>query len=99
MTPRTSVDTQVIADQERAIARLRAEVELLEQHDREFDELVSERFNPPDDDSSTAYSVIEGVAAFIEGLPCACTPAQIEDWDACPRCRVLGRIGDAHVAR
>lgn len=67
MTPRTSVDTQIIADQEREIARLRAKVELLEQHDRELDELVSERFNPPDDDSSTTYTVIGNVADFIEG--------------------------------
>lgn len=69
---RSALDTQIIADQERAIARLRAEIELLRHHDEQFEELIVEKFNPRDDDSVTSYSVIEDVAEFIEGLPCTC---------------------------
>lgn len=81
------------------IDHLRRELRIAEGHLDDFEELVTERFNPPDDDSHSAYTVIEQVAAYVEAQPCTCTPEQIEDWDACPRCRVLGRRGDESVPR
>lgn len=92
-------DGEIIAQQARQIARLRADLELAEQHDADLWELIVERFNPPDDDSIIAYGVIEGAADFIEKLPCECTAEQIEDLDACARCHVLGRIGDKPLVR
>jgi hypothetical protein len=99
MTEATDRDSAIIANQERRIARLAAEVALLEDREQQLDTLVEMRFNPPDDDAGDSLSVIGGVATFIESLPCECTPEQIEDYDACARCRVLGRRGDKAVER
>jgi hypothetical protein len=96
---RSALDTQIIADQERTIARCRLVIREYEDEVKQIDELVCERFNPADDDSHSTYVVIENVATFIESLPCECTPEQVEDHDACARCRTLGRIGDDPVAR
>jgi hypothetical protein len=59
-------------------------------------------FNPPDDDGgepSLIAEAIERAQAYIEQQPCACTPEMVEDYDGCPRCVVLGRIGDKVVSR
>lgn len=97
--PRTTIDSQIIADQERTIARLRSEVELLEHHDRELEEAIVERFNPPDDDSSTTYTVLEHVADLVEAQPCACPAGAGEDEEPCWRCQALGRVNDEAIAR
>lgn len=63
---------------------------------------VSFAFNPPDDDGGEAEILAEAcrkAAAFIAAQPCGCTSAMVEDMDACPRCRVLGRLGDEVLAR
>jgi hypothetical protein len=92
-------DATIIADQERRIARLREEIELLEQRELELDELVDERFNPPDDDSTNAHDVIAAAATFIEEQRCVCGSFVLEDDEPCQRCRVLGRFHDKPVSR
>jgi hypothetical protein len=59
-------------------------------------------FNPPDDDgseSSLMAEAVERAQAYIDQQPCLCTPSLIEDHDPCPRCRVLGRLGDKPESR
>lgn len=63
---------------------------------------VSYAFNPPDDDGGEAEIMAEAcrkAAAFIAEQPCRCTPAMVEDMQACRRCRVLGRLGNEVLAR
>ncbi|MCW2898851.1 MAG: hypothetical protein JWO67_1116 [Streptosporangiaceae bacterium] len=63
---------------------------------------VIEVLNPSDLDESEVSNLsdaIEGAATFIAEQPCTCTPETIEDWDPCPRCAVLGRLGDVVVQR
>ena len=63
---------------------------------------VIDLLNPRDDDAaevSILEDAITGAVRFIEQQPCTCTPAQIEDHDACARCSVLGRLGDEQVSR
>lgn len=59
-------------------------------------------FNPADDDGAEEEIVSRALfeaADFIAERPCECTPAMVEDHDACQRCRVLGRLGDKAVPR
>jgi len=65
----------------------------------DFEELLVDLFNPRDDDSETAETIVEAAAKFIEGVPCKCTPEDVADHDACERCEVLGRLGDRPVGR
>lgn len=63
---------------------------------------VIDLLNPRDGDDGEAYildEAITGAVRFIEQQPCTCTPAQIEDYDACRRCAVLGRLGDVRQDR
>ena len=63
---------------------------------------IVEEFNPPDGEESElsiCFNAIEDAAAYIASQPCTCTLAMLADWDACPRCRALGRRGDKAVQR
>lgn len=98
--PRTTVDTQIIADQERAIARLKAELELAESRERELEQLAVDRFNPPDDDATTIESMLEVAADALEASPCSCPPGAADrEADPCQRCVALGRVADEAIAR
>jgi hypothetical protein len=92
-------DATIIADQERRIARLGEGIELLEDRERELGQLLSERFNPPDDDCTTDHDIVSAAADFIEAQPCICGSFVLEEGEPCDRCFVLGRIADKPVDR
>jgi hypothetical protein len=48
---------------------------------------------------SLLITAVEQAKAYIESQPCTCTPEDIADWDACPRCRAIGRLGDEVMNR
>ena len=48
---------------------------------------------------SLLITAIENVKAYVESLPCTCTPEGIADWEPCARCRVIGRLGNEGTAR
>jgi hypothetical protein len=48
---------------------------------------------------SLLITAIENVKAYVESLPCTCTPEDIADWEPCARCRVIGRLGNEVMAR
>ncbi len=63
---------------------------------------IAELFNPPDNDVAEVAILIDAAKAaqdYIISQLCSCTPEMVADWDACPRCRVLGRIDDMRVQR
>jgi hypothetical protein len=65
-------------------------------------DLLIEEFNPPDDDiaePAVMADAIKRAAEYIAGQPCTCTPAMVEDYDSCPRCRALGRRADRRIDR
>jgi hypothetical protein len=65
-------------------------------------DLVIDLLNPPDGDDGEAFilsNAITAAARFVEEQPCVCTPDQIEDFDPCRRCSVLGRLGNTRVDR
>ena len=58
--------------------------------------------NPPDGDDGEVFimmTAIDGAVRFIEQQMCHCTPARVEDYNPCPRCAVLGRLGDVRINR
>lgn len=65
-------------------------------------DLVIDLLNPSDGDDGEVFilsNAITYAVTFIEQQPCTCTPAQVEDYDPCRRCSVLGRLGNAQVPR
>lgn len=85
------------SDVERGLAALgaaRRERGEYEQQLLDIEETAVELFNPPDNDTDDIHAILRRAAEFIEAQPCYCTPALIEDNDACERCNVLGRQGD-----
>lgn len=48
---------------------------------------------------SLLISAVENAKTYIESQPCTCTLQDIAGWDPCPRCRVIGRLGDVMRAR
>lgn len=63
---------------------------------------VVEELNPPDGEEaelSICFNAIEDAATFIANQPCTCTVGMVQDHDPCPRCAVLGRLGDVAVQR
>lgn len=43
---------------------------------------------------SLLITAVEHAKAYIESQPCTCTPEDIADYDPCPRCAAIGRLGD-----
>lgn len=65
-------------------------------------DLILGRLNPRDDDVAEGEIMriaLLSACEFIEAQPCTCTPAGVEDYQACPRCDVLGRLGDEVQSR
>lgn len=63
---------------------------------------VGNQFNPPDGDEAEVallMTAIEQAKAYIESQPCTCTPADVDDWEPCPRCRAIGRMGNEVMSR
>lgn len=67
-------------------------------------EVLIDWFNPPDEDAaceSIVLDAIERACKFAESQPCTCPPEMAEDDEffACSRCQVLGRVRDVAVQR
>jgi hypothetical protein len=63
---------------------------------------VGAALNPPDGDEaevSLLMTAVEQAQEYIAAQPCTCTLEMVADWDACPRCRALGRRDDKPVQR
>lgn len=63
---------------------------------------IAEELNPPGGDEAEVqicFNAIEDAATFIANQPCTCTVGMVEDGSPCPRCAVLGRLGDVAVQR
>lgn len=91
-------------DQHRYLQRAERIAEQLPEGDYEIvRDVIAERLNPPDDDAAETHictQAIEAAADFIAAYPCSCS-GNPEDgaYDACERCKVLGRLNDEPVAR
>lgn len=71
--------------------------------DRQMERLI-DWFNPPDEDAaceSIVLDAIERAYKFAESQPCTCPSEMAEDdqYFACSRCQVLGRVRDVAVQR
>lgn len=73
--------------------------------DRQMERMI-DWFNPPDEDAaceSIVLDAIERAYKFAESQPCQCVegfePDEVGDYEACPRCRVLGRVNNKAVQR
>lgn len=68
-------------------------------------EVIIDWFNPPDEDAaceSICLDAIERAYRFAESQPCTCPPDDMDpnqEFEACQRCQVLGRVQDTEVAR
>lgn len=68
-------------------------------------DVIGACFNPPDEDGAEEAILSQAVQSardFIAAQPCTCRPEVVADedaYDACERCKVLGRCGDKAVAR
>jgi len=53
---------------------------------------------PPGESYDDAWlNKIWEVYEYIEGQPCLCTEPAVDQYDACPRCRLLNREFDEYV--
>jgi hypothetical protein len=65
------------------------------------DEIIN-LLNPADDDMAEPWIMVcalQFAVEFIQRQLCICTPERVEDHDACPRCRALGRLDNKRVER
>lgn len=80
-----------------------SKTEQVEFWERQMEKMV-DWFNPPDEDAaceSICMDAVERAYKFVQVQPCQCPEGFSEDdeFDACGRCQVLGRVRDKAVSR
>lgn len=61
--------------------------------------LVEQLFFPPESYDDTWAEKIMEVWRYVVSQPCTCTEPAVDQYDPCPRCRVLNRKFDEYDGR
>jgi hypothetical protein len=59
--------------------------------------LVEYCFAPPESYDDAWLNKLWEVYEYVEGQPCVCTEPAVDQYNACPRCRLLNREFDKYV--